>query len=395
MTLRGNPVTFEFATATRILFGSGTVAQAAVEASKTGTRALVVTGRSPGRINPFVNNLTAAGVTAVVFSVSGEPDVAAVSEGIGIARREKCDVVIGIGGGSVIDTAKAIAALLANPGELHDYLEVIGGGQPLAAPSFPCIAIPTTAGTGAEVTRNAVIASPEHRVKVSLRSPFMLPRLAVIDPELTLTLPPEVTASTGLDALTQCIEAYVSVRANPLTDGLCLEGIERAARSLRKVCADGRNTAAREDMAIAGLMSGLALANAGLGAVHGFAAPIGGRCGVAHGTVCALLLPWVMEANVKASEAATPDNQALRRYTKIARICTGNPSATALDGLVWIQRLCTDLPLPPANAIGITRDQFPELVTAAKAASSMKGNPVSLSENQLLQILEKTFGGDN
>jgi alcohol dehydrogenase class IV len=234
-----------------------------------------VTGRETKRAEPLVKILQAAGVNAATFSVSGEPELSTVERGTAVAKKEGCELVIGFGGGSALDAAKAIAAMLANGGELLDYVEIIGRGHALTKPSVPFIAIPTTAGTGAEVTRNAVLASPEQKVKVSLRSPLMLAKVALVDPELTYDLPPALTASTGLDALTQLIEPFVCLRANPMTDGLCVEGLQRAARSLRVAFNDGRNKPAREDMAVAGLFGGLALANAGLGAVHGFAGPLG------------------------------------------------------------------------------------------------------------------------
>ena len=222
-------------------------------------------------------------------------------------------------------------------GELLDYVEIIGRGQALTKPSAPFIAIPTTAGTGSEVTRNAVLASPEHRVKVSLRSPLMLARVALVDPELTYDLPPALTASTGLDALTQLIEPFVCLRANPMTDGLCVEGMRRAARSLRVAFTDGQNKSAREDMAVASLFGGLALANAGLGAVHGFAGPIGGMFPAPHGAVCAALLPHVMTANIRALRQRAPGSEALRRYDKVARLLTGSTQQrrmTAWNGSV-------------------------------------------------------------
>src|SRR5208282_5705063 len=227
------------------------------------------------------------------------------------------------GGGSAIDAAKAIAAMLTNKGELLDYVEIIGRGKPLTQPSAPFIAVPTTAGTGSEVTRNAVLASPEHRVKVSLRSPLMLPRVAVVDPELTYALPPAITASTGLDALTQLIEPFVCARANPMVDALCIEGIRRAARSLREVVHQNPGKSAREDMALASLFGGIALANAGLGAVHGFAGPMGGMFAAPHGALCAALLPGVMAANVAALRRRQPGGEGLRRYDEIARLLTG------------------------------------------------------------------------
>ncbi|RPI12577.1 MAG: iron-containing alcohol dehydrogenase, partial [Acidobacteriales bacterium] len=284
---------FEFATATRIVFGPGTLREIAPAVREMGVRALPVTGSRP-------EIATGLGLDCVPYAVPGEPTVDLVRQGVQLAREERCDVVIGLGGGSAIDAAKAIAALVPNSGEPLDYLEVVGKGRALEKPSLPFIAVPTTAGTGSEVTRNAVLASPDHRVKASLRSPYMLARLAVVDPELTYDLPPAVTASTGLDALTQLIEPYVSSRANPMTDSLCVEGMRRAARSLPRAFADGRDGEARLDMSLASLFGGLALANAGLGAVHGFAAPIGGAFEAPHGAVCAALLPLVMDANIRA-----------------------------------------------------------------------------------------------
>ena len=315
---------FEFATATRIIFGSGTLAEIGNIAAGLGQKALVVTGSSSLRSATLLDYLTTAGVSYTTFAVIGEPTTATAREGAVVARRENCDLVIGFGGGSVVDAGKAIAALLTNDGDPLDYLEVIGRGQPITQPAAPYIAIPTTAGTGAEVTRNAVLGSPEHRVKVSLRSPLMLPRVALVDPELTHSMPPPVTASTGLDALTQVLEPYVSHLANPLTDAFCLDGLHRAARSLRQAYHNGEDFRAREDMALVSLYGGLALANAKLGAVHGFAGPFGGMFDAPHGAVCATLLPHVMEANVHALQERQPDSEALVRYHEVAQILTGN-----------------------------------------------------------------------
>ena len=267
---------FEFATATRIIFGTGALKEVGGIAASFGQRALVVTGRSADRATSLLDLLRDAGVEAVTFEVPGEPTTDIVREGTEAARAADCDLVIAIGGGSAIDAGKAIAALLTNGGVPLDYLEVIGRGQPITKPAAPCIAIPTTAGTGAEVTRNAVLASPEHRVKVSLRSPLMLPRVALVDPALTYSMPPAITASTGLDAFTQVLEPYVSHLANPLTDTLCREGLMRAAIALPRAFEDGGDVEAREDMALASSSAGLALANAKLGAVHGFAGVLGG-----------------------------------------------------------------------------------------------------------------------
>src|SRR4051812_26787389 len=250
---------FEFATVGRIAFGAGTLKEAAPIVAASGSKALIVTGRSSVRAAPLVKLLA---IPHATFAVTGEPTLQVIAKGVEHAHAERCDVVIGFGGGSAIDSAKAIAALSTNPGDILDYLEVIGKGQPLKNAPLPVIAIPTTAGTGAEVTRNAVLCSPEHKMKVSLRSPLMLPKAAIVDPELTYDLPPSLTASTGLDALTQLIEPYVSIRANPMTDAICREGLTRATRSLRRAFDDGGDKGAREDMALASLCGGLALANA-------------------------------------------------------------------------------------------------------------------------------------
>jgi alcohol dehydrogenase class IV len=271
-----------------------------------------------------------------------------------------------------------------------DYLEIIGGGRPLTKAALPWIAIPTTAGAGTEVTRNAVIVSPENRVKVSLRSPLLLPRQAIVDPELTRDLPPGITAATGLDALTQLIEPYVCTRANPMTDGLCLEGMRRVARSLRRAFENGATDgAAREDMALAALFGGLALANAGLGAVHGFAAPIGGMFPRApHGAVCAALLPHVMRVNIRALRERDPGGTALRRYDQVARILTGSDKAPADEGVAWVGDLCAALGIPTLGFHGITAADIPLLVRNGSRASSMKPNPIVLTPDELAGILE-------
>jgi alcohol dehydrogenase class IV len=276
---------------------------------------------------------------------------------------------------------------MTNEGDPLDYLEVIGKGQPLRQPPTPYIAIPTTAGTGAEVTRNAVLASPEHRVKVSLRSPWMLPRLALVDPELTHSMPPAITATTGMDALTQCIEPYLSVQANPLTDALCREGIQRAARSLRRAYEQGDDPAAREDMALASLFGGLALANAKLGAVHGFAGPLGGMFDAPHGAICARLLSFVMEANLKALRQREPDSPILPRFDEVARLLTGHPEATADDGVKWLHDLSAALHIPPLADYGVTTADFEALIEKAGRSSSMKGNPIPLTPDELRAIL--------
>jgi alcohol dehydrogenase class IV len=384
----GLMIRFEFATTSRIIFGRGTLKEVPALATQMGGRPLVVTGKNTERAALLLDLLKTTGMQPLTFGVPGEPTIEMTLEGIQLARKKACDVVIGMGGGSVIDAAKAVAALLTNTGDIMDYLEVIGQGQPLTQASAACIAIPTTAGTGAEVTRNSVLASTEHRVKVSLRSPTMLPDLAVIDPELTYSMPPSLTASTGLDALTQILEPFVSLKSNPLTDAFCREGLKRVARSLRRAFENGSDRTAREDMAIASLFGGLALANSKLGAVHGFAGTMGAMFSIPHGVVCACLLPHVMEANVKALQHRG-SLEFLSRYDEVARLLTGNPDAGATDGIDWIHDLCNALDVTPLFEFGITEAHFPEIIAGAKRASSMKGNPIELSDEELIEILRK------
>ena len=308
-----------------------------------------------------------------------------------MCRESGCRVVIGFGGGSALDAGKAIAILLTNGDDPLDFLEVIGRGRPLTNPPVPYIAIPTTAGTGTEVTRNAVLASPEHRVKVSMRSPMMLPRLALVDPELTYSMPPEVTASTGLDAFTQVMEPFVSKVANPLVDALCREALGRAARSLRRAFDHGDDPNAREDMSIVSLFGGLALANAKLGAVHGFAGPLGGMFEAPHGAICARLLPYVMMANMQALRNREPENPALERYAVIARILTRNEGVTADEGVAWVRQLCDALHVPPLVTYGLSEDDFPSVVQKASGASSMKGNPIQLTNQELTAVLAQAL----
>lgn len=381
---------FEFATASRIIFGPGSVKELASVAKSMGSRVLFVEGGSGSRTAGLVEQLKSQGLTVSELHVKGEPTVELVLAGVEQARAQNCDVVIGVGGGSVLDTGKAIAALLTNPGDIYDYLEVVGKGNPLTAASAPYIAVPTTGGTGTEVTRNAVLAVTERRVKVSLRSASMLPRLALVDPELTYGLPPEVTATSGLDALTQLIEPFLSNAANPMTDAVCRDGIRRVARSLR-LAYESDDHAAREDMSLAAMYGGMALANAKLGAAHGFAGPIGGMFPAPHGAICARLLPLVMETNFYAIQDRAQDHPVLARFTEVSRLLTGNPDALAKDGIRWLHKLCADLKIPPLRDYGITAADIPAIIAPSKKASSMKGNPIELTDSELVQIMEQAI----
>ena len=379
---------FEFSTAARVVFGPGAANDLGALARPFGQRALVVSGRSPDRPARVIAALEAAGFATSLLVVAGEPDTQVVMDGAVHARQAEADCVVGIGGGSAIDGAKAIAAMATNSGNVIDYLEIVGQGRPLEKPSLPCIAIPTTAGTGSEVTRNAVLASRAHGVKVSLRGPGLLPKLAIVDPSLTLDLPPALTATTGLDALTQLIEAYVSSRANPMTDALCREGIGRAAKALGPAFRNGTDAAARTDMSLASLWSGVALMNAGLGAVHGFAGPIGGLFHAPHGAICAALLPHVVAANVRAIETRAPTHPARERFATVAQLITGDTAATAADGVLWLADLVQELRIPTLRHYGLGHEHVSVMVDKAQRASSMKGNPLELTAAELSKALE-------
>jgi alcohol dehydrogenase class IV len=379
---------FELSVPEKIIFGKGSLARLGQLVSGFGSRALLVHGKSPERAHSIEELLAKSEIKTCRYSVQNEPTIEDVAKGVQEARTKEVTLVIGIGGGSVIDAAKAISALVTNSGDILDYLEVIGRGNPLTKAGLPTVAIPATAGTGAEVTKNAVLASPERQIKVSLRSPFLLPRVALVDPELTYSLPSSVTIATGLDALTQLIEPFVSVRANPATDGLCREGLPRVARSLLKAAENGKDTEAREDMALASLFGGLALANSGLGAVHGFAGPIGGMFSAPHGLVCGILLPFVMEANIEALRHRAPSSIALSRYHEIGRLLSGSVRAIAADGLAWIKGISQKLNVPTLSSLGIPKESITEIAAKTAKASSTKANPIELTVPELEAILE-------
>jgi alcohol dehydrogenase class IV len=331
----------------------------------------------------------------VPFPVAGEPTVELARAGVRAVEASGAAAVIAYGGGSALDAGKAIAALATNGGEPLDFLEVVGRGQPLMHVPLPLVAIPTTAGTGSEVTRNAVLAVPEAGVKASLRSPSMLPRLAVIDPDLLAGLPRAVIASSGLDALSQVIEPFLSARANPLSDALAREGIRRSAGALARAYASGlaEDSGAREDLAVASVCGGLCLANAGLGAVHGFAAPAGGMLGAPHGAICAALLPHVLAVNLRALRARAPQHPVLPRFRELAALLTGGPAAevTAEDGLGFVERLCRSLDVPGLGRYGLDAVRVPALVARAREASSMRGNPIALTDAELTEIAERSI----
>jgi len=387
----GENLTFDFQTSQRILFGSGRLDQLGSIVSEFGKRVYWFSLSRRSFHDSIEQSLRDAGINFQIAVVQGEPKLNQILDYVAEVKEFQPEVVIATGGGSVLDCAKAVAALAVNPGDPLDYLEVVGKGKPLQVDPLPVIAIPTTAGTGSEVTRNAVISLPEFQLKVSLRSPKMLPSVALVVPSLTLGLPPSVTASTGMDALTQVIEPFVSIRANSFTDLFCEGGIQKIARSLRTAYHHGDDLQAREDMAFGSLMGGLALANAGLGAVHGFAAPLGGLFDAPHGAICARLLPVVCKVNIQALQERSPHNSALKRYQKIAGWLTGHPDASPMQGVLWLEELCEELRIPRLREYGIQRTDFSRVVENAKKASSMKANPLELRDEELFRILEEAY----
>lgn len=379
---------FEFSTASRIIFGRGKFLEIGDIVNEFGSRVLLISGGSQRWNKRLLPLLEKRNMHLSYFSVAGEPTVDDVRGGIEIARKEHSELVLAIGGGSVIDASKAIACLTENEGEVEDYLEVIGKGKDISRPGLKMIAVPTTGGTGSEVTRNSVLGVPQERVKVSLRSQYLLPSVAIIDPELSISVPAEVTASTGMDALSQLIEPYVSNKTHPLADALCLHGMEFAVESLLRAYENGEDVDSRENMSLVSLFGGMALANAKLGAVHGFAGVLGGMFPAPHGAICARLLSPVLEVNIKALKERHEDPRYISRYEKIASILTGNQRSSTDDLINYVKRLNQQLQIPPLSVYGVTEQDFPEIIVKAARSSSMKGNPISLSPDELWSILE-------
>jgi alcohol dehydrogenase class IV len=381
---------FEFYGMGKIIFGRGTISSAGELATGLGKSPLLI-HNSDAAVHHLQKSLT--GLSITIRRQRGEPTVTDVDAAVKQAREHKCDSVIALGGGSAIDAAKATAGLLTNGGSAIDYMEIVGSGQKITRPAAPWMAIPVTAGTGAEATRNAVIGLPEKRFKASIRSELLLPRIALIDPELAVTVPSSVTASSGMDALCQLIESYTSTGASPLTDILALRGIHLAARNLPQAFHNGNDLDAREAMAMAALLSGMTLTNAGLGAVHGFAAPLGANFPAPHGTICAALLPHIIAANIRTlrDQPATTGTPALKRYANIGRQLSGLENASdihAIDACVdFTAGLLKEMSIPPLSKFGLTIAAIPEMIALARKASSMRFNPVVLSDASLSESL--------
>lgn len=384
-------VRLDVVTAADIRFGAGRVGEVPRALADLGvTRVFLVTGRGRSRSDGLAATLAEAGMPVAAFPVEGEPSVEVVREALAALVESGSDGVLGFGGGSALDVAKALAALAGSRSDPMEHLEVIGAGRPLTRPALPCVAVPTTAGTGSEVTRNAVLSGDG--VKASLRSPHLLPRVAVVDPDLLAGLTRPVIASSGMDALSQLIEPFLSLRANPFTDALARDGMRRSSRSLLRAYQGGTaDPDVREDLALASLFGGLCLANSGLGAVHGFAAAIGARLGAPHGAVCAALLTATMDVNLGALRSRAAEHPALPRIAEVAALLTGRPSASAEDAIVWLEALAKSLSVKGLGELGLDDAVAPDVVEAAKRASSMHANPIELTDDELHEILSRSL----
>ena len=376
-------VKFEFLLPGSTYFGSGEIARIGALASAIGRRALLVTGwgslEGSGRFKAVLRNLDSHGITIERFRLEREPGLGEVAATAVMARSIRADMVIGVGGGSVIDLAKAAAAMARNGGSVKDYLEGVGKGAVLESAPLPIIAVPTTSGTGSEATRNAVIGSAKDGFKKSLRNPSLLPRIALIDPELTLTCPADVTAATGMDALTQLIEAVTSRNASEPVFALALSGIRAAAKGLPRAFIKGEDLEARELMSYASFLSGVALSHAGLGAVHALASPLGGIFGVPHTKACAILLPPVTLANRAALGQARGSKNGLIAYQQ-AEEALGET----------ILEFCGRFTFPKLGDFGIQHTDLDRIVQGA-GQGNLKSNPVDLAREELVELLRSVL----
>ncbi|HEY5981245.1 MAG TPA: iron-containing alcohol dehydrogenase [Microlunatus sp.] len=378
---------FDLTLPTDIRVGAGRAAETPdVVVGWVARQVLLVTGRSGERAAPVIAALHERGIETSTYAVVGEPTLQVVRDGVIAAAG--CDAVIGFGGGSALDVAKAVAVLAVSGADPLEHLEVIGDGRPITRPGLPCLAIPTTAGTGSEVTRNAVLSGDG--VKASLRSPLMLPRVAIVDPDLLTEVPAATIAASGMDALAQVIEPFLSRRANPFTDALARDGIVRSARSLRLAFTDGMvDPGVRFDLAVTSLFGGLCLANSGLGAVHGFAAALGARLGAPHGAVCAAVLAPAVAVNLRAVRERGSAGTLLR-MTELAVLLTGSVEAEPEDVAGWLGELTEALQIPGLADCGLVEADTTEVVAATQRASSMRGNPIALTDDEVAEILERS-----
>ncbi|MEJ2762469.1 iron-containing alcohol dehydrogenase [Photobacterium sp. MCCC 1A19761] len=382
---------FQFMTSTRIIFGEGALTNSLSSLNQFGYSVLLVTGKDSERAEPVINYLKQQSMRYQQVAVHGEPLIAMIEEMAAMGRKFRPDMVLAIGGGSVLDAGKALAALIPNQGSVYDYVEVVGRNVPLQAKPLPFIAVPTTAGTGSEVSKNAVLRSAQEQVKVSLRGPEMLADLAIVDPTLTYGMDPIMSGYCGMDAFSHLMEAYVCGEPNPLTDMVCEEGLRRLSGSLLAACEDD-DPRARADMSFAAMLGGMALANGKLGAAHGLASALGGRLEAPHGLITAQLVPFVMQENVSAArEAGRTD--VLDRYRQLACILTGRINAEIIDGILWARRTLKRLGLPALSSYGLCDMMFDEVADNALRSNAIKGNPLPLNKQRLVSILDQVCDG--
>ncbi|AGI69664.1 putative iron-containing alcohol dehydrogenase [Octadecabacter antarcticus 307] len=375
---------FSFICPQKILFGRGQCQQAATLAATFGQVVLLIHGSDPSRAQWLIDGCRAAGLTMNTISCGREPSLPNIEVALTQLDGMRPDVVVALGGGSVIDFAKALAALIPCSGKPASYLEVVGDGRRLEHETIPMIALPTTAGTGAEVTKNAVISVPEHGLKVSLRDPQMLPEIAIIDPSLMQGAPKHVTLAAGLDAITQVIEPYLSLKANPMTDALCRSAIP-IGLSVLKDLVENDAQAAWDSMAWVSTCGGLALANAGLGAVHGFAGVIGGKTNAPHGEICGALLPAVLESHLRKAQ---PQSDIFDRLHWILhQIDAHFADGIKGSGISELHRWSQNMGLRGLADMKLSDTHYSEIAAAASKASSMKGNPFPLARHELVAIL--------
>jgi len=381
-------INLNFSAPQQILFGCGKLESLVSYLKNIGSKLFIARTASGNGFISLLNIIEKSGLKWVDYVVKKEPDYDSVLNATSIALNSGCDCIASIGGGSVIDTGKVVSVMLTNQGKLIDYLEVVGLGKQLENPGLPHVAIPTTSGTGSEVTRNAVLLFPDKEVKVSLRSDFLFAKIACVDPNLTISVPRTTTAFSGMDAFVQVIESYISKKSNHLTDLLCLDAIGKAPDSLLRAYENGDDISAREKMSWISLLGGLCLANSGLGAVHGFAGSIGGMYPIAHGAICASLLPSVLSVNIEALKLREPENPAFEKIKEILQIVTKKENTNFQEGVDWFKQLNIKLMIPSLTEMGVQKGDFLKIIDRAKHSSSMKGNPIHLNDEELWKIIE-------
>lgn len=378
---------FQFMTSTRIIFGEGALQSSLSVMNQFGYSVLLVTGQNMQRSSPIINYLQQHNMRYQHIAISGEPNITMIEESALGGRKFQPDMVVAMGGGSVIDMGKALAAIIPNQGDVYDYVEVVGRNVPLKTKPLPFIAIPTTASTGSEVTRNAVLRSGQDQVKVSLRSPDMLADVAIVDPTLTYGTDRYTSGRGAMDAFTHLMEAYVCGEPNPITDMICEEGLRRLSRSVISGCLED-DFDARSDLSFAAMLGGMAITNAKLGAAHGLAAALGGKLDAPHSVITARLAPHVMMENIRVAKEADRED-VLNRYTQIAKILTGRSNAHRNDGVLWVNMMLEKLALPNLSDFGVCMTSFDLVAEDAMKSVAIKGNPLPLTKERLMYVLEQ------